>query len=160
MPAKKYFSEEERKAHLQYDNQRHTAGKRGIGFHLTFEQWFEFWQQSGHYAERGRKRGQYVMARFGDTGPYAIDNIFIHSAEGNAGDANKGMPVDPDVLKARIGKKRTEEFRQKMSALVSGEKNGMYGKPRTEEHKEHISKLMTGRKRGPYKKRKTTQGDK
>jgi hypothetical protein len=48
---------------------------RGIDWQLTFEQWFGWWLESGHYHERGRLKDQYVMARFGDTGPYSLDNI-------------------------------------------------------------------------------------
>ena len=56
--------------------QRYTAGLRGIKWNLTFQEWWDWWQATGHYHERGCKRGQYVMARPGDIGPYALDNIF------------------------------------------------------------------------------------
>jgi hypothetical protein len=57
--------------------QRGDAAKRGILFLLTFEEWWEIWQKSGHWHERGSGLGQYVMARFGDIGPYAVGNVKI-----------------------------------------------------------------------------------
>lgn len=51
---------------------RANALYQGRGFELTFEQWLSIWKKSGHLHERGRGRGKYVMARFGDRGPYAV----------------------------------------------------------------------------------------
>ena len=55
--------------------QRHDARKRGIKFNLTFEEWCGWWNQTGHWYERGVRKGQYVMARFDDTGSYKLNNI-------------------------------------------------------------------------------------
>ena len=60
----------------------HSAG-RGIPFLLSFEEWLAIWQQSGHRHERGCKRGQFVMAQFGDCGPYATGNVKIIPTEQN-----------------------------------------------------------------------------
>lgn len=61
-----------------YADQRRNARRRGIRFDLSFDDWFAVWVSSGHLAERGRTRGKpYVMARFGDCGPYAVGNIKI-----------------------------------------------------------------------------------
>jgi hypothetical protein len=62
---------------VDYNQQKHSATRRGIEFLLSFRQWFEIWQASGHWEERGRGRGKYCMARFGDCGPYAVDNVKI-----------------------------------------------------------------------------------
>lgn len=35
------------------------------------------WLESGKYHLRGNKPGQFVMARHGDVGPYAKDNVYI-----------------------------------------------------------------------------------
>lgn len=59
----------------RYMMQRNKAQHRGIEWNLTFDEWFLWWLESGHYHERGRLKGQYVMARFGDAGPYSLDNI-------------------------------------------------------------------------------------
>jgi hypothetical protein len=68
---------------------RQAAG-RNIPFLLTFEQWWDIWQQSGHWHERGNLDGdKYCMARHGDVGPYAVGNVKIitnreNSIEGGA----------------------------------------------------------------------------
>lgn len=60
----------------KYREQKSKARGRGIEFNLTFKEWWDIWQQSGHWNERGRGQG-YCMARVGDTGPYAVDNVEI-----------------------------------------------------------------------------------
>lgn len=50
---------------------------------LTFEEWVEWWVDTGHYHDRGIKIGQYVMSRFGDKGDYTLDNIFCQTTENN-----------------------------------------------------------------------------
>jgi hypothetical protein len=60
-----------------YNNQKGCAKERGIAFDLTFGQWLGIWIESGRLAQRGRKRGCYVMARFGDVGPYEPGNVKI-----------------------------------------------------------------------------------
>jgi hypothetical protein len=63
---------------------RKSAIERGIEFSLTFEQWMEIWQASGHFHERGCKRGQYCMARYGDAGAYSVGNVRIITIEANS----------------------------------------------------------------------------
>lgn len=61
-----------------YSDQKYNASRtRGIQFLLTFAEWLKIWIDSGHLENRGNKKGQYVMARFGDIGPYAVDNVRI-----------------------------------------------------------------------------------
>lgn len=57
-------------------SQRSNAARRGIGWELTFVQWWKIWRDSGHWEQRGRGQG-YCMARIGDTGPYAVGNVEI-----------------------------------------------------------------------------------
>jgi hypothetical protein len=64
------------KHHKRYAMQRNKARHRGIEWNLTFDEWFGWWLENGHYHERGRRKGEYVMARFGDVGPYSLDNIY------------------------------------------------------------------------------------
>ena len=47
----------------------------GVEWNLTFEEWLDWWNATGHYHERGRKTGQYVMVRKDITKPFALDNI-------------------------------------------------------------------------------------
>jgi hypothetical protein len=64
-----------------YGTQRNTAKVRGIGWNITFPEWMAVWKTSGHLDERGR--GKYVMARLGDTGPYAVGNVHICTSSEN-----------------------------------------------------------------------------
>lgn len=74
-------------ARERYRIQKVNAANRGIEFKLTFEEWCEWWMDTGHYHEYGRESGQYVMARNGDVGPYAIDNIRCLLASENIAEA-------------------------------------------------------------------------
>src|SRR6266849_3582790 len=67
----------------KYDHHKYRAERRGIPFVLTFKQWWKIWQDSGHLHERGRRQGQYVMARFFGRGSYKTGNVRIISAEDN-----------------------------------------------------------------------------
>lgn len=64
---------------LEYFYHRHRcgAGQRGIQWEFTFETWWLVWKDSGHWRERGRGKGKYVMSRPGDVGPYAPHNVKI-----------------------------------------------------------------------------------
>jgi hypothetical protein len=67
----------------QYNRHRVRAKKRGIPFELTFWEWFGIWLDSGYARERGIRYDQYVMARHGDEGAYAIDNVRICTTQEN-----------------------------------------------------------------------------
>jgi hypothetical protein len=67
----------------KYRIARADAATRGIEFLFTFDEWLDCWERSGHLHERGRCKGQYQMARIGDTGPYAPWNVKICTIEEN-----------------------------------------------------------------------------
>ncbi len=73
-----------------YMNQRRNAAKRGIPFQLSFAEWQWLWWQSGKWKERGRSRDSYVMARKGDSGPYAVGNVFFQTVAENLSEGNRG----------------------------------------------------------------------
>jgi hypothetical protein len=73
---------------------RTNAKMRGIEFKLTFEEWFCWWMDTGHYAERGNKRGEYVMGRKGDKGAYELGNIECTLAEVNSSAPHRLKPID------------------------------------------------------------------
>lgn len=56
--------------------QRQNAIGRGIKWELRLWDWWQIWQQSGKWADRGRGAG-YCMARINDSGPYAANNVYI-----------------------------------------------------------------------------------
>lgn len=75
----------------KFSTQKKTAAKRKIGWEMTFPQWMKVWSDSGKWLERGR--GMYVMARIGDTGPYAVDNVEIITASQNSKDSYYKHPA-------------------------------------------------------------------
>jgi len=70
-------------AKKRFRQHKENSRKRGIPFIFTFEEWIKVWLESGHWNERGRRRGQYVMSRFGDKGPYTINNVEIILTDDN-----------------------------------------------------------------------------
>lgn len=65
--------------------QRKGARKRGIAWEFTFPQWWKVWTDSGRWPERGPSG--YCMARKGDAGPYAVDNVRICTVQENTAEA-------------------------------------------------------------------------
>lgn len=80
----------ERKA---FSTARGVAKYRGIAWNFTFEEWLKVWQESGKWDQRGCRRGQYVMARHGDVGPYELGNVSICLAEDNRAERNRNYPL-------------------------------------------------------------------
>lgn len=57
-------------------SQKSNANSRGIDWNLKFWDWWNIWQDSGKWEQRGRGRG-YMMCRFGDEGGYEIGNVYV-----------------------------------------------------------------------------------
>lgn len=72
-----------RRAKDAFFDQRNAAKWRGIEWEMTFEEWWEVWQKSGKWIERGRGHGKYQMARFGDSRPYTVANVKIITSDAN-----------------------------------------------------------------------------
>lgn len=68
----------------RYTQHKNRASRCRIEFKLTFEEWWQIWEDSGRYAERGAFRGGYVMSRKEDKGAYEAGNVFIQRHEDNA----------------------------------------------------------------------------
>jgi hypothetical protein len=77
-----------RKLKHVYNVQKAGAKRRKIDWHFDFEAWLKVWVESGHLHERGKKNGQYCMARNKDIGPYSPENVKIEPIEKNAHDGN------------------------------------------------------------------------
>jgi hypothetical protein len=103
-----------------FKSQRSSAAKRGIQFLLTFDEWWIIWNASGKWEQRGRLKGQYVMARFGDSGPYVATNVRICTKEENY--AEYISTLSEEQLQAigqiSLGKSRTPEQRQRCSEAI------------------------------------------
>lgn len=103
-----------RKAKDGFFDQRVSARHRGIDWELTFKQWWKIWKDSGKWEQRGRGHGKYQMARFGDEGPYSVDNVRIITSDANlaerasmAGEDNafsKLREKDVHTIRALAGK--------------------------------------------------------
>ena len=84
------------KARDAFQQQRQNARKRGITWRLNLGDWWRIWQESGHWLERGRGHGRYVMSRRGDVGTYTYNNVFIQRSEYNNSDRpqnHSGLPT-------------------------------------------------------------------
>lgn len=68
---------------IMYDylNNKSNAKRRGVEFHLTFEEWWHLWQSKYHL--RGRGKGKYQLCRKGDKGPYSFSNCYVDLHENN-----------------------------------------------------------------------------
>ena len=67
----------------QFSIQKRKAKQRKIEWQLSFDEWWNIWQESGHWEERGAERGKYCMSRKNDIGPYAVGNVYINLFEMN-----------------------------------------------------------------------------
>lgn len=72
---------------IAFEGQRAQAKFRGIEWRITLDEWLLIWMESGKWEQRGRGEGKYVMARFGDLGPYAAGNVKIILATENLSEA-------------------------------------------------------------------------
>lgn len=107
----------------KYKVHRTNAKQRGVEFKLTFDEWMSWWIATGHYHERGREVGKYVMARKGDQGAYELGNIECVQAQVNSTAAHEGKTRTAKVkanmskaLKAAHARKR--EIAKKLRAAV------------------------------------------
>lgn len=95
--------------------QKGDAKRRGVAFSLTFDEWLQIWEVSGHLHERGHGRGKYVMARYGDRGGYALGNVKIVLFEENAREYRPTLDAKTRTGAAHSGKIVSVETRKKLS---------------------------------------------
>ena len=60
-----------------FTTQKKNAHRRGIAWELKLWDWWEIWQKSGKWEQRGRRKDRYCMARRNDEGPYSKSNVEI-----------------------------------------------------------------------------------
>src|SRR5258705_12956785 len=68
-----------------YQFQKNVALQRNISWEFTYKTWLAWWlDQLGPKWQlmRGKKAGQYCMARYGDVGAYSVQNVrcILHTA--------------------------------------------------------------------------------
>jgi hypothetical protein len=105
-----------RQAKARFSQQRYRARQRGIGWQLDWGQWISIWLASGHFHQRGRGHGKFVMARRGDVGPYAVGRVRIVSWEQNRAEQGCGPVTRARMSASHKGQYRTAEVRAKISA--------------------------------------------
>ena len=71
------------KYHQAFIQQKKNAKKRGIPWEISFKDWLTIWQKSGKLHLRGKGKGKYCLARYGDKGPYSRINVFVQEFIGN-----------------------------------------------------------------------------
>lgn len=91
----------------KYACHKSKAKERGIPFELTFEEWWNIWQQSGKWELRGPGLHQYVMSRINDKGGYQVNNVIIQLASQNKREGNLGRIIP-----------RTPEHQAKLNASL------------------------------------------
>lgn len=124
---------ESAKLKTAYNSQKCAAKKRGIEFLLTFDEWLNWWIQTGKLELRGKTKGCYQMCRVNDVGPYSLDNIYCDTVE-----ANSKLPIE--------GKPRKEGANEKALATrrASGKPwfpNGVH-KPSMDEARSKVFALI------------------
>ena len=118
-----------------YTAQKANAKRRGVEFLFTFEEWKQWWLDTGKWEERGKGRDKYCMQRYNDTGPYSPSNVYCGTNSENVSLGNKGKVLSEETKKlmseANIGKERLwnrgdknpmhrPEVKAKFSALIGG----------------------------------------
>lgn len=63
---------------------RSGAKLRGIGFEFTFLEWWALWEARFHL--RGQGDDALCMGRYGDVGPYSVENVYITTNRQNRED--------------------------------------------------------------------------
>lgn len=94
----------------KYHNARYCAKERGIEWLFTYDTWVEWWGDD--ITRRGPRRGQLVMARNGDLGPYHPDNVRKATSSENCSEGTLGKPRSEE-FKAKC---RLREVKKKLQA--------------------------------------------
>jgi hypothetical protein len=109
-----------------YAVQKARAARRGISFEFSFEEWMAWWEQQlgpDWLSKRGRLRHQFQMARYGDIGPYRIDNVKCITATQNLNETVDSPETRAKIGAAHKGRKRSAETRALMSAANKGRRH-------------------------------------
>lgn len=119
-----------------FKDQQHHSKERGIPFLFSYSEWLEMWLLSGEWEERGKRSGQYVMARFEDKGAYSPRNCKICTVEENQRDRVERIEV--------INNKEAEEIRSlyRNTRLPQSEVANMF-----EVSQSYVSRIVNNKRR-------------
>jgi hypothetical protein len=115
-------------AKAAYALHKRRAASRGIGFTLTFDQWWALWEP--HWDKRGTKSLEMCMCRKYDEGDYALGNVRIATNKENAHER---------TMMGRI-KKTPKKFRSQRpyrTPLDKGDVSWLFGAKRKQEPNDH-----------------------
>jgi len=84
-----------------YWTQKHHAKDRGIDWQFTYDTWIDWW--GNDITNRGMYKGQLVMARHNDTGPYHPSNVRKATVEENISEGQIGNSNAAKTIKTPIG---------------------------------------------------------
>jgi DNA-binding CsgD family transcriptional regulator len=90
--------------------QRKNARERGISWDISLPEWWQIWKESGKYPVRGKHVGEYVMSRYGDTGPYSKDNVHICLCTENIREYYEVTRKEEVCRKTREGRERKRSY--------------------------------------------------
>lgn len=127
----------------KYHTQKSLAKRRGIRFLLTFGEWWEIWQGSGHWPQRGKGTKQYVMARYHDSGPYVWWNVKIILARDNVKEAQRGRKHSTKTRIKMRKKRRAHKMSPEHCANIS---KALRGRKHSAKHRANSSIAHTGHK--------------
>lgn len=87
----------------KYHEQGVQASRRNIPFLMSYYEWYQLWRESDQLYNRGFHRGQYVMARIGDKGPYRLGNVKIITCSENSKEVwkNSGYKIKKSMTRPK-----------------------------------------------------------
>jgi hypothetical protein len=126
-----------------------NARVRNIPFLITFEEWRDIWLESGKWDQRGYRRGQYCMARYGDKGAYEVGNVRICLVEENHAERLENYYVgSPGELNPAYGKDYwASATPAEYARRAAGVSRQFAGKLKPETQKAKMSATATGRRK-------------
>lgn len=77
-----------------YQSQKLSASKRNIEWCFTYESWLDWWGDD--IINRGCRKGQLVMARHNDVGPYHPNNVRKATSSENNSESSVRKANSPD----------------------------------------------------------------
>jgi hypothetical protein len=105
-----------RKYQSQYDNAKHCAKQRNIDWQFTYDEWIAWW--GNDIINRGPRKGQLVMARNKDTGPYHPTNVRKATCSENCSEGNIGkVDTQTRVEKYRLSRARNKAMKKELELI-------------------------------------------